>query len=158
LAPTVSFGGGLSVRLARQRRGGRAPSVALSGAYLANDPWRPDDEVVVHWTALGVTVCPGWGIFAPHLGIDFCAQAVGGWLRVTDRAVTVSTSAGRFWGSVGATARLGIPLGGRFSLEAQASLGVPFVERRFITSTPEATVGTTPSVVLAGGIGVARIF
>jgi hypothetical protein len=158
LSPTVSFGGALSLRVARHRPDGAPRSVELAAVYLTNDPWSPDDEVVARWAAAAATVCPGLGLAGSRVAVDLCAQAVGGWLRVKDRVVSNPQSAGRFWGSLGAMARLGIPIGGGFSLEAELTLGIPLVERRFITTTPEETVGTTPPVAVAGGIGVARNF
>jgi hypothetical protein len=158
LSPTFSLGGALSLRVARHRPDGAARSLGLSAIYLSNDPWSSDDEVMARWAALAATACPGLGWGGPHFALDLCAQIVGGWLRVTDRVVTNPRSATRFWGSIGAMARLGIPVGGGFLLEVEATLGIPLVERRFITTTPEETVGTTPPVAAAAGIGVARNF
>ena len=158
LVPSVAVGGGLSLRLMQIRADAAPRSVEVSAIYLTNDPWGSSDGVVARWPALSVTVCPGWGLAATHLALDLCAQGVGGWLQVTDRAVTNPALAARFWGAVGGMARLGIPVGRGFWVEAEVTLGIPLVERRFITTTPEETVGDTPVVALAGAIGIARRF
>jgi hypothetical protein len=158
LVPSVAVGGGISLRLMQIRPDAPPRSVELSAIYLATDALGSADGVVARWAALSVTVCPGWGLAATHLAIDLCAQGVGGSLQVTDRAVTNPAVATRFWGAVGGMARLGIPVGREFWLEAEVTLGIPLMERRFITTTPEETVGDTPVVALAGAIGIARRF
>jgi len=158
LVPTVSVGGGVSLRLVQVRVDAAPRSVELAAIYLTNDPWGSADGVATDWAALSVTLCPGWGLAATHLALDVCAQGVGGRLQVTDRAVTNPAFAARFWGAVGGMARIGIPVGRGFWVEAEVTLGIPLMERRFITTTPEETVGDTPVVALAGAIGIARRF
>jgi hypothetical protein len=71
---------------------------------------------------------------------------MGGWLSAEQRAVTNPESATRSWWSLGAALRADAALGAGFRLEVEAGLGVPLVKRRFITTTPEETVGETTAI------------
>src|SRR5581483_6996949 len=60
VSPFASFGGALTVRLAKHGSdNGRGASVGLSALYLSNDVLTSED-VRVRWTAGALTVCPGW--------------------------------------------------------------------------------------------------
>jgi hypothetical protein len=155
LSPTFSLGGGLAFRLSRPPGAELHPSIGLQASYVANDLLQTPDEAVARWSAVTVVACPGWGLARP-LVLEACAQVSGGWLTVTDRVVTNPRSVGRAWGSAGAFLRAAAALGAGFSLEIEAGLGVPFVERRFITTTPERTVGETPSLTESVSVGIAR--
>ena len=134
-------------------------SVELSALYLTNDPSGSADGVVARWAAIAMTVCPGWGFGATHLSLDLCAQAVGGLAaghgsggHEPGAPLPASGAPWERWrGSA-------FRLGGGFSVEAEVTLGIPLMERRFMTTTPEETVGETPVVALAGAIGIARRF
>jgi hypothetical protein len=154
-AETVSpsFGGAVAVRLERTAPSGRGPSLGLAGSYVSNELFAPAAELASRFAAVEVSVCPGWSA-GTTLVIEPCAQAIGGWLTATDRAVTNPSSVGRTWGSLGAMARAALRMGAGFALELEAGLAVPLMERRFITTTPERTVGETPAISGTIGLGI----
>ena len=154
-AETVSpsFGGAVSVRLEKTTPAGRGPSLALAGVYVDNELFAPAAELASTFTALELSACPGWSA-GTTLVVEPCAQAIGGWLTATDRAVTNPHAVGRTWGSLGAMVRAALRVGAGFALELEAGLAVPVVARRFITTTPEQPVGQTHAISGAIGLGI----
>ena len=58
--------------------------------------------------------------------------------------------------SAGGYLRVGVPLGGGFSVEMTGGVEVPLLKRRFILTGPETTVGQTPTLSVWTGLGVTR--
>jgi hypothetical protein len=81
---------------------------------------------------------------------------MGGWLSATGRGITMPNSAGRTWWSVGALARADLRLGGRFLLELEGGATIPLAKRTFVFTTPEGTVGETPTVAPVVTLGLLR--
>jgi hypothetical protein len=148
-----SFGGAVSVRLERTAPSGRGPSLALAGSYVSNELFSPAAELASTYAAAELLACPGWSA-GTAVVVEPCAEAVGGWLTATDRAVTNPRAVGRTWGSLGALVRAALRVGAGFALELEGGLTVPVVERRFITTTPERTVGQTPAISGTIGLGI----
>jgi hypothetical protein len=157
VTPSVSFGGSVDLRLAKQDADGVGPSLGVSGFYVPNDFLRTADDARLRWMALAVTGCPGWKA-GRAASVEPCAQVMGGWIDATGLGVTNPRSAGRSWWSVGALLRVAARLGWGFSLELDAGVAVPLVERRFITTTPERTVGETPTIAPMAAVGVTHVF
>jgi hypothetical protein len=156
MSPSVSFGGAFDLRFGKLDADGIGPSLGLSLMYVPNDFLRTADDARVRLTALAVTACPGWSA-GRVASIELCAQVIGGGLEATGLGVTNPQSATRSWWSVGALLRVAARLGGGFSLELDAGLSVPLVERRFVFTTPERTVGETPTIAPMVGLGIARV-
>jgi hypothetical protein len=156
MSPSVSFGGALDLRFGKLDADGTGPSLGVSFMYVPNDFLRTADDARVRLMALAVTGCPGWST-GRVASIELCAQVIGGGLEASGLGVTNPQSATRSWWSVGALLRVAARLGGGFSLELDAGLSVPLVERRFIFTTPERTVGETPTVAPMVGLGIARV-
>jgi hypothetical protein len=68
------------------------------------------------------------------------------------------SSVGRSWFSVGASLRGKARLGAGFALELEAGASIPLAKRSFFISTPEGTVGETPTVSLIASLGLSRSF
>jgi hypothetical protein len=151
LSPGGTLGGAISARLARDDGRGRGPSAGLALVHLRNDLLLPTPDVAVTWTALALTVCPGWG-FHGAITVEGCGLGVAGWLTAAERAVTVRTAASRTWWSVGAVLRVRAALGRGLYLQADAALHVPLIARKFITTTPAETVAESTRV--AGMLGL----
>ena len=156
MSPSVSFGGAVDVRFGKLDADGIGPSLGVSLLYVPNDLLRTADDARVRLTAIAVTGCPGWSA-GRVASIELCAQVIGGGLEATGLGVTNPQSASRSWWSVGALLRVAARLGGGFSLELDAGFTVPLVERRFIFTTPERTVGETPTIAPIVGLGIARV-
>jgi hypothetical protein len=156
VSPTVSLGGALAARLTSQVGDGAESSIGVSLLYLPNDFIQPAGDVVVTWTALALTACPGWAIRGHIAVVEACALGIAGWLDATDRAVTNPRSASRSWWSAGAILRARVALGGGFAADLEAGVSAPLVERRFVTTTPLRTVGNTPSLSALVGLGISR--
>ena len=156
LSPSVSFGGAVDLRFGKLDADGMGPSLGLSFLYVPNDLLRTADDARVRWTAFAVTGCPGW--FAGKVAsVEPCAQLIGGQLEASGLGVTNPRSVERSWWSVGALLRVAARLGWGFSLELEAGLSVPLIERRFIFTTPERAVGETPTIAPMVGLGIARV-
>ena len=156
ISPSVSFGGAVDVRVGKLDADGIGPSLGASFMYVPNDLLTTADDARVRWIAVGVTGCPGWSA-GRVASIEPCAQVIAGSLDATGLGVTNPQSASRSWVSVGALLRVAARLGGGFSLELDAGLSLPLVERRFIFTTPERTVGETPTIAPIVGLGIARV-
>ena len=161
VTPSTSLGGGLSLRLvdrARELAGQGGPSRALGASflYLPDRLLRPGDGVILSWKAVALTACPGWGWASAILAVQPCGQAIGGWLAVTGEGLTNPRSVGRSWWSLGALVRAALRLGAGFTLELEGGVALPLVERRFVTTTPEATVAETPTVSTMFGLALVR--
>jgi hypothetical protein len=154
IAGSFSFGGGLVTRFQRYTTDGRSASVGLTFLYVQNDLVQSANDVGVRWMAASATGCP-WGL-GRTVWVQPCAQAIGGWLSATGLGLTNPSSAGRTWWSAGALLRLGVDLGAGFSLELDAGASVPLVGHRFITTTPERTVGETPTISPMVALGLSR--
>ena len=89
-------------------------------------------------------------------GVTRMLWGIGGWLSATGQGLDFPTSVGRSWWSVGALVRAGAHFGGGFALELEAGATVPLVERRFTITTPERTVGETPTVAPVVTLGLSR--
>ena len=156
ISPSVSFGGAVDLRIGKLDADGLGPSLGMSFMYVPNDLLSTADDARVRWIAVAVTGCPGWSA-GRVASIEPCAQIIGGSLEATGLGVTNPQSVSRSWWSVGALLRVAARLGGGFSLELDAGLSVPLVERRFIFTTPERTVGETPTIAPMVGLGIARV-
>lgn len=158
VSPFVSLGGSVSARLAWRRGAPLDPSFGISFLHLRDDLFGASPEVTVRWTAVSVDACPGWGLGrASSASLEICVSGAGGWLSAAEQAVTVRRSAARSWWSAGASLRGRLALGwGGLAVEIDATAQVPLVHRRFVTSTPEETVGESPAVGLTLGVGVSR--
>jgi hypothetical protein len=121
--------------------------------HLPNDFLQSPSEVVLRWTAVAVTACPGWGL-RRRIQIDPCLAGIGGWLSATDRAVTNPRSAERSWWSVGGLLRAVGRVGAGFGLELDAGVSFPLATRRFVTMTPDRTVGETVTASVLATLGV----
>jgi hypothetical protein len=156
MSPSVSFGGAVDLRLGKLDADGLGPSLGVSFLYVPNDFLRTADDARVRWTALALTACPGWSA-GRVASVEPCAQLIGGWLDASGLGVSNPQSVERSWWSVGALLRVAARLGWGFSLELEAGLSVPLIERRFIFTTPERTVGETPTIAPIVGLGIARV-
>jgi hypothetical protein len=112
-------------------------------------------RVEVRWTALAATVCPPWSL-GRVITLQPCAQGIGGWLSATGRGLTNPRSVGRTWWSAGAMLRLGAHIGADFTVELEAGASVPIVGRRFTSSSPDRTVGETPTISPMVALGLSR--
>lgn len=146
VAPHLSLGGIAHLRVAEPGLDRLAPSAALGLLYLRNDLLNGAGEAVFRLAAATVTACPGWGWRSDVVTVELCAVGMGGWLLASDAEVTVSHPVTRSWWSAGAALRARAPVGAGFLLQLDASATVPLVKRRFVTTTPEQTVGTSPGV------------
>jgi hypothetical protein len=156
VSPAVSFGGAVDLRLGKLDADGIGPSLGVSFMYVPNDFLRTADDARMRLMAIAVTGCPGWSA-GRVASIELCAQMIGGGLQATGLGVTNPESVTRSWWSVGALLRVAARLGWGFSLELDAGLTVPLVERRFIFRTPERIVGETPTIAPIVGLGIARV-
>ncbi len=155
IAPTVDFGGALSLRLTRFRGDRAGPSLTVAALYLSNDLVQSASDVAITLVGAHIVACPGLSAGSTVV-VEPCAQAVGGRLTANARGLTDPGSASRSWWSVGALARASVALGAGFVLELEAGLGVPLTRRQFSTSTPERVVGETPAISGLLGLGVSR--
>lgn len=153
VAPHLSVGGTAQLHVAERRPDHLGPSASLGFLYLRNDLLGAADAAF-RLAAASVTACPGWGWHGGLASVEACATGVGGWLAASDAGVTVSRSVSRSWWSAGAMLRARAPIGAGFSLQLDASATVPLVKRRFVTTTPEQTVGTSPAVAPLVGLTV----
>jgi len=156
VAPHLSLGATAQLRVADPRQDRLSPSAALAFLYLRNDLLGGGGEAVFRLAAATMTACPGWGWRGGIASVELCALGVGGWLLASDAGVTVSRSVSRSWWSAGAVLRARAVVGAGFVLQLDASASVPLVKRRFVTTTPEQTVGTSPSVAPLLGLTLAH--
>jgi hypothetical protein len=155
VSTSPSFGGGLAVRLERRTADGAGASIGLSFLYVPNDVLQNADNVAVRWTAVALTACPGLSL-GHVVTLQPCAQAIGGWLAASGRGLTNPESVGRSWLSAGAMLRAVAGIGAGFSLELEAGASVPLFRRTFMSTTPERTVGETPTIAPMGALGLSR--
>jgi hypothetical protein len=158
VTPYFNAGGAVAARLGHHPPGGLGYSVGLSFLYAPNDLVGTPDKVAVHWTALAVSGCPGWGWTRGSITLRPCAQLMAGLLSAEALALTNPRSVQRSWWSLGALLRADALLGAGFRLELEAGLALPLVKRTFITTTPEETVGETPFLSPQFAVGVGRPF
>jgi hypothetical protein len=158
VAPYVNAGGGVAARFAHQAPDGLGYSLGLSFLYAPNDLVGSPEKVGVHWTALAVSGCPGWGWARGSFRLQPCAQMMAGLLSAEALALTNPRAVQRSWWSFGALLRADALLGAGFRLEVEAGFALPLVKRTFITTTPEETVGETPFVSPQFGLGLVRAF
>lgn len=154
VSPYFSFGGMASLRVEEPEQDRLAPSATLGFLYLRTDLLSGGDEAVFRLAAATVTACPGWGFRGSLASVELCALGVGGWLLASDAGVTVSRSVSRSWWSAGALLRARAPVGAGFAVQLDASASIPLVQRRFVTTTPEETVGTSAGVAPLFAISV----
>jgi len=157
LTSSVGLGASLWGRLGITTHEGLTPSVTFVALYLPGDFFGSGDNLGIGWLALGATGCPGW---APggRVRIEPCARLTVGILSATDHSVNTPRSVTRWWGSAGAVVRLTAPVGGGLMLELDAGVDLPFVTRRFITTTTVTNqpVGETTSVSPTLAIGLSH--
>ena len=146
VTPHLSVGGTAYLGVEDPGPAHLTPSVALALLYLRNDLLGEGGPALFRLAAGSLTACPGWGWHGSLASVEPCASGVGGWLSASDAAVTVRRSVSRSWWSAGAVLRARARLGAGFFAQLDASVTVPLVERRFVTTTPEQTVGTSPRV------------
>jgi hypothetical protein len=157
ISRSMNLGGGVAVRLERNAADGAGSSVGLSFFYASNDLLQTSDTFDANWMAVAVVACPGVSI-GRTVTIQPCAQAIGGWLAASGQNLTHTYSPGRSWWSLGALLRANARLGGGFSVELDAGASIPLAKRTFIISTPEGTVGETPTVAPMLTLGLSRSF
>jgi len=155
ISTAVNVGGGLALRFEKNSAGGAGASLGLTFLYASNDLLQSPDEIAAQWFALAATGCPGWSV-GRTITLQPCAQAIGGWLAASGRGLTNPSSVGRSWFSAGALVRADAHLGAGFSVELEAGASIPIARRRFIVTTPEGTVGETPTVAPIVTLGLSR--
>jgi len=155
ISTSLSFGGGLAARFEKRADDRAGASSGLALLYVPNDLVQPADDIAVRWTALAATVCPPWSL-GRVITLQPCAQGIGGWLSATGRGLTNPRSVGRTWWSAGAMLRLGAHIGADFTVELEAGASVPIVGRRFTSSSPDRTVGETPTISPMVALGLSR--
>lgn len=155
VSPRFSLGGTASLGLVDTRPEGVQPSATLAFVYLRTDLTGSSAPAVFRMTAATLTACPGWGLRGGFASVELCGLAMGGWLAAWDEGVTVRESVGRTWWSAGAALRGRAALGRGLSVQLEVSGSVPLVERRFVTTTPDETVGRSP--IVAGVFGVSLV-
>ena len=157
LTSSLGLGASLWGRLGTTTREGLTPSVTLAALYLPGDFFGSGDNLGIGWIALATTGCPGW---APggRVRVEPCARLTVGVLSATDHSVNAPRSVTRWWGSAGAVVRLTARLGGGLMLDVDAGVDLPFVTRRFITTTTVTNqpVGATASVSPALSLGLSH--
>jgi hypothetical protein len=156
VSPYLSLGGGASFRVGAYDQAGVGPSLGLALFHLPNDLLGSSPDVAVGWTAASLTGCPGGWQVGSRVRLVPCAQAIGGWLTASGRTVSNPRSVARSWWSLGGLVRAALTLGGGFVLEADVGVARPLMERRFVTTTPDRTVGETRSVSVLVGVGIVR--
>ncbi|HXU01552.1 MAG TPA: hypothetical protein VN903_11200, partial [Polyangia bacterium] len=155
ISNSMNVGGGFNVRLGRQTEHAPRASLGLTFIYAPNDFLQTTDDIALHWMALSLTACPPWSL-GRTLTLQACGQVMGGWLSATGKGIDFPNSVGRSWWSAGALVRAGARLGAGFALELEAGATFPLVERRFTITTPERTVGETPTVAPVVTLGLSR--
>jgi hypothetical protein len=155
MSNTVNAGGAFATRIQRDTDGHPGASVGLTILYAPNDFLQTADHFTLHWTALAVTACPPFSL-GRTVTLQACAQAMGGWLSASGLGITYPNSVVRSWWSAGALLRVGAHLGGGFALELEGGVTIPLVERDFFITTPEMTVGGTPTVAPIVTLGLSR--
>jgi hypothetical protein len=157
VSSSVALGASVSGRFAIETRGGLVPSATLALLYLSGDFLESGDDLGIRWAALAVTLCPGWGLGGVIRG-EPCARVTGGSLSATDHSVNTPRTVDRWWGSAGALVRISGALGWGLRLEIEAGVDLPFVTRRFITTTtvPNQAVGATPAVSPTVSLGLSH--
>ncbi len=104
------------------------------------------------WATATVEACPFRWAVARSLFVSPCLAGEGGALLVGGGAnVPSATTPARPWFSVGALARVDVPLGERFFLEARGGVALPLVRDTFYF-LPATDVYEAPAVVGWGGI------
>jgi len=152
VAPHLGLGGTAYLRFEAPGHDRLAPSATLGFLYLRNDLLGGADAVF-RLSAATLTACPGLG-WRGRFAVELCALGVGGALSASDTGVNVGRPVTRSWWSAGAELRIRAPVGRGFSVQLDASASLPLVKRRFVTTTPEQTVGTSPSVATVCGVSV----
>ena len=155
ISKAINLGGGLGVRFERNAADRAGASVGLTFLYASNDLLQTPAEIAAKWMALAASACPGWSV-GRTVTLQPCAQAIGGWLAASGRGLTNPSSVGRSWLSAGALVRADAHLGAGFSIELEAGASIPILRRRFIVTTPEGTVGETPTVAPIVTLGLSR--
>ncbi len=150
-----SWGAGGAI-VARKTLGGEGilrPTLGLAALYVRNDVgWSPD-AALASLAALGATACPA-RFTASILTIEPCALVLGGWLSVTGRQLTYTSTADRFWLSAGATLRIAAFLGAGLSLALEGGASLVLLERRFYVTVPGNVVAETPTFSPVVGLGL----
>lgn len=155
ISKAINLGGGVALRFERNSAGGPGASLGVTFLYASNDLVQSPGEIAAKWMALAATACPGWSV-GRIVTLQPCAQAIGGWLAASGRGLTNPASVGRSWLSAGALVRAEAHLGAGFSVELEAGASVPILRRRFIVTTPEGTVGETPTIAPIVTLGLSR--
>jgi hypothetical protein len=155
VSPYLNVGGALSSRLAFRSADGHELSVGATVLHARNDWLASSPAVAVRWTAVALTACPGWGLGATLI-VEVCGIGLGGWLVVAEQAVTVRREVARSWWSAGGVLRLRAALAWGLRVQLDAVAHVPLVGRHFVTSTPDETVGESPTVAGMLGLAIAR--
>jgi hypothetical protein len=157
LSSTVNLGASIWGRFGVRTRGGLTPSATLELLYLPGNFFPSGDDLGIGWTALGLSVCPGWAV-GGRVQLEPCARVTAGILSATDHSVNMPRSVDRAWGSAGALLHLAASLGWGLTLDLVAGVDLPFVTRRFITTTtvPDQPVGATPSVSPTLSLGLSH--
>jgi hypothetical protein len=154
LASTASLGASLSGRYTGTVRG-LTPSIALGFLYLAGDFFHDGDDLGLRYSALAVTVCPGWALVGAVV-VEPCARLTAGLLDATDHSVTNPRSVDRWWGTAGVLLRGAVRLGAGLTLDLEAGVDFSFVTRHFVTTTPAQPVGETTAVSPAIALGLSH--
>ncbi|WP_437670393.1 hypothetical protein [Sorangium sp. So ce131] len=157
VSPYVSLGGAVVARMTQRSNSALSPSFGIALVHARNDLVGAG-RASVQWTAAALTGCPlRWHVAGP-VDVQPCVFAAGGWLTASGRGITDPQSASRSWWSAGALARADWALATDTSLELEAGVSVPLVRRRFIITSPEETVGETPTVSPLAGLGLVYRF
>ncbi len=131
-----------------------APSARLTVHHARNDLAEDPPEALVVWTAVSAEGCPLQLGPAGSVELRACGVAQGGLLHLRGLAVQHQRSATRSWWSVGALARVELPVSRTVQLDAALGATIALVERRFVTEGPRDVVARTNRAAPFGTLGV----
>ncbi|WP_437323533.1 hypothetical protein [Sorangium sp. So ce381] len=158
VAPHVSLGGALGVRVTPHLEGPLSPSFGLSLMYARNDLLSGGDSALIQWAAAALSACPLRWQLVRIVTAEPCVVAAGGWLAAAGRGVSNPESAVRSWWSAGGLVRAAALLGEDTALELEVGASVPLVHRRFTLGWSAETVGETPAISPLVGVGIVHNF
>ena len=152
VSPDPMPGASLFVDVAQGGSGLLSRSSVRAGAFGSTGASTTDGyDYRVSLVGGRIGLCPTW-FGGSALRVHPCAAVDLGTIQSAGSAVTGRTS-GAFWGAARFGARLQVPVGKRFGLEAQVDAQFPFTRYEIVAGTAENTLYRTAAAGVGGGLG-----
>jgi hypothetical protein len=158
LAPEVSVGVALVVRIVADPNATLSPSLGVSLTYAGAELADASSEAQVRWLAATFGACPLRLSRGSVVGVRPCVLGSVGQVEAAGNDLTNPQTVRRSWWSAGGALRADARLGEGVAIELEVGVMAPLVERSFVAQPSGRILLESPKIFPLGSVGFVYMF